>query len=336
MAALTTLALWLAVRAGRLGTVRAYAWAGMASGLAASAQYTGGIAIVPVVAAWAIHERSAPDRLRKLGAIVLAASLAFVAGSPFSILDLPGFLDGFAAQFARFAVPFQHAQPAWLLYVKELSQGAAFWVPLALAGLVVLIWRRSARSRWAPVVLFALTYFYLLASHGYVSGSEAVPLLPALCLFSSVAAMELLKLLNRIPALARPVPRKALLAAVWVAILVGPIAATVRTLALLKRTDTRELAADWLKGNAPRGARLAVEPNGPTYLDSAGFKVTGTDLRLDRALDWYRPRVDYLVISAADVTGYGEYLKAGPTVFQIGPTSQRLGPPILIVKVDRP
>jgi hypothetical protein len=43
--------------------------------------------------------------------------------------------------------------------------------------------------------------------------------------------------------------------------------------------------------------------------------------------------VDYLVISAADLTRYGDYLAAGPTVFQVSPTPQRWGPPILIVKL---
>ena len=52
-------------------------------------------------------------------------------------------------------------------------------------------------------------------------------------------------------------------------------------------------------------------------------------------MDWYRQRVDYLVISAADLTRYGDYVNAGPTVFQISPTPQRWGPPILIVKLKR-
>jgi hypothetical protein len=54
---------------------------------------------------------------------------------------------------------------------------------------------------------------------------------------------------------------------------------------------------------------------------------------VDRPLDWYRGRVDYLVISARDQSRYGDYLAAGPTVFQIAPTAQRWGPPIIVVKL---
>jgi 4-amino-4-deoxy-L-arabinose transferase-like glycosyltransferase len=333
MAALTTLTVWLAVRAGRLGTVRAYAWAGIACGLAAAAKYNGGIAIVAPIAAWLLHERASPDRFRKLGAIVGGAGLAFLAGAPYTLLDMPAFLDGFAAQFSRFAAPLNGTDPAWLLYIKHLSLAGSYWVPIAAAGMAILIWRGSARVRWAPVIVFTVVYFYMLSSHSHVFGRYAVPLLPMLCLFSSVAVMEVLRGLDRIPALARPAPRRLFVAAVWVALLFGPIRGTVRWLDLQKRADTRQLAADWLKTSTPKGTRIAVENSGPTYLSEAGFKVAGTERLIDHSADWYRQRVDYLVISTFDLTKYGEYVNAGPTVFQISPTLQRFGPPIQIVRI---
>jgi 4-amino-4-deoxy-L-arabinose transferase-like glycosyltransferase len=334
MTALTTLTLWLSVRAARLSTVRAYAWAGAASGLAAAAKYNGGIALVAVLTAWALTERSSPDRLRKLGAAVGAAAVGFLLGAPYTILDLPAFLDGFAAQFSRFAAPAHGGDPAWLLYLKHLSAPGARWpVPLAIAGIALVLWRSSARTRWMPVILFTLTYFYMLSTHSHVFGRYALPLLPPLCLFTSVTVFEALGATSRVRALARPPVRRALTAAVVLLLISGPAAATVRWLDLQKRSDTRALAAEWLRNNTPRATRLAVENNGPTYLDTAGFKVTGTELLLDKDVDWYRSRVDYLVISAADLARYGAYVNAGPTVFQIGPTPQRWGPPILIVKL---
>ena len=112
MATLTTLAVWLSARAARLGTVRAYAWAGAACGLAAAANYNGGIALVAVLTAWLLHERSSPNRLRTLGAIVAAAAAGFLAGAPYTLLDLPTFLDGFAARFSRFAAGRRRGDPA--------------------------------------------------------------------------------------------------------------------------------------------------------------------------------------------------------------------------------
>ena len=335
MTALTTLAVWLSVRAARLGTMRAYGWAGAAGGLAAAAKYNGGLVLVAALAAWLLHERSSPDRMRKLAAIAGGAVLAFLVGAPYTLLDLPGFLDGFAAQFARFAAPARTVDPTWLIYLKHLSPPGGRWsVPLAVAGMLLLLWRPVARVRWTPVVVFTLVYFYVLSTHSHVFGRYALPLLPMLCLFTAVAVSEVARAAAaRFSPAAGPTARRAIFVAGAILVLYGPSAATVRWLDLQKRSDTRALAADWLKSNTPRGTRVAVENSGPTYLDAAGFRVVGTELLLDRPLDWLRERADYLVISTADPARYGEYLNAGPTVFQIGPTPQRWGPPVVIVRL---
>jgi 4-amino-4-deoxy-L-arabinose transferase-like glycosyltransferase len=332
MTALTTLTLWLSVRAARLASVRGYAGAGAASGLAAAAKYNGGVALVAVLTAWVLGERSSPDRLRKLGAIAGAAALGFLIAAPYTILDLPAFLDGFAAQFSRFAAPSNTADAAWLLYLKHLSPPSGRGlVPLALAGMAILLWRASARVRWMPVILFTLTYLYMLSTHSHVFGRYALPLLPPLCLCSSVAVFAAIDATPRFRALARPPARRALTLVVVMMVLYGPAAATVRWLDLQKRSDTRAMAAEWLKANTPRATRVAVENSGPTYLDQAGFKVVGSELLFEHPVDWYRQRVDYLIISAGDLSKYSEYLTAGPTVFQVAPTPQRWGPPILII-----
>ncbi len=276
MTALTTLAVWLSVRAARLRTVQAYGWAGAACGLAAAAKYNGGIAIVAPIVAWVIHD------------------------------------------------------------VKHLSPPGGRWsVPLAICGIAVLVWRSSARTRWMPVILFTLAYFYILSTHSHVFGRYALPLVPMLCLFTSVAVLEAIRFLARFRPLARPGVQRLLIAAAVILLVYGPTVTSVRWLNQQKRSDTRAMATDWLKANTPRGTRVAVENNGPTYLETEGFRVTGTELLLDKSADWYRERADYLVISAADLTRYGEYVSAGPTVFQIGPTPQRWGPPVLIVKLAR-
>ena len=332
MTALTTLAVWLAVRAARLGTMRAFALAGAASGLAAAAKYNGGIALVAAAAAWLVSARSAPDRLAKAGAVVGAAALAFVIGAPFTVLEMPAFLDGFAAQFSRFAAPLQGDDPAWRLYLKHLSPASGrATVPLALVGMAVALWR--APARWLPPVAFTLVFFYVLSSHSHVFGRYALPLIPLLCIFVAVAAVEIVERLRRWRPQARPA---------WTALLAGAIAAllvlpaAVETIGWLdrhKRADTRTIAADWLKSNTPKGTRVAVENSGPTYLESDGFRVAGNQVLIDRPIDWYRSRVDYLVISAADLTRYGDYVSAGPTVFQVTPTPQRWGPPIVIIRL---
>ena len=334
MTALVTLAMWLTLRAMRLSTARAYAWAGAACGLAAAAKYTGGVSIVAVLVAWAIAERATPGRGLKLAALLGAAAAGFLAGAPYTLLDMPAFLDGFAAQFARFAVPTKGGDPSWLLYVKHLSPPSArFIVPLALVGMAIALWRPATRRPAMPLVAFVAAYFYVLASHSHVFGRYALPLVPMLLLFSAVVAFALVAAVRRIPYFRRPAWEPVLIGVV-VALLMGvPATQAVRWIDQQRRADTRELATDWLKANAPAGARVAVENSGPTYLDTAGFRVAGVERLIDRPIEWYRSRVDYLILSGADLSAYGNYLGAGPTVFQINPTPLRWGPPIRIVKI---
>lgn len=333
MTALTTLAVWFAVRASRLGTVRAYAWAGASCGLAAAAKYNGGIALVAVGTAWLVAERTTPDRLKKAGAIVGAAALAFLIGAPYTVLDMPAFLDGFAAQFSRFAAP-HGSDAAWRLYLKHLSPAwARVTVPLALVGMAVAL--RRAPVRWLPAVTFTLAYFYVLSSHPLVFGRYALPLIPLLCIFIAVATIELVALLRWWRPLSRPAFAPVLVG-LMAALLLWPAAAeTIGWLDRLRRPDTRAIAANWLRDNTPKGTRVAVENSGPTYLEAAGFTVAGSQMLIDRPIDWYRSRVDYLVISAADLARYGDYIAAGQTVFQVTPTPQRWGPPIVIVRLQK-
>lgn len=337
MTALTTLAIWLAARAARVHDGGAYAWAGAVCGLAAAAKYTGGVALAAPLAAWMFSERAAPQRWPTLAAIVGTAAAAFVAGAPFSVLDMPAFLDGFAAQFARFAAPGPASDPSWLVYLKHLSPvWARAAVPLAIVGMAIVLRRSENRRAAVPVIAFALAYFYVIASHSHVFGRYALPLVPVVCVLSAIGALALVDYGRRFGPFRRPAPAGALLVIVLALLLWPPAAEAVRWLDQYKRADTRSLAAAWLKGNAPKAARIAVENNGPTYLDAAGFRIAATELLVDHPVEWYHTRADYLVISATDLSRYGDYLAAGPTVFQISPTPQRWGPPILVIRVSRP
>jgi 4-amino-4-deoxy-L-arabinose transferase-like glycosyltransferase len=335
MTALTTLGVWLAIRAARRHELAAYAWAGAVCGLAAGAKYNGGVALVAPLTAWVVAEWRRPRRWLTLAAIMGSTLLAFLAAAPYTLLDLPGFLDGFAAQFSRFAAASLGAEPSWLVYLKHLSPSwARAAVPLSLAGMALLVRRPETRRAAAPLIVFAFAYFYVIASHSHVFGRYALPLVPVVCVTSSIAIMALVRYVQAYgPFVRRPAAAAAVLIAALVLVLWPPVTQTVQWLDQYKRADTRSIAADWLKANAAKGSRVAVENSGPTYLDAAGFRVAPTELLPAHSAEWYRSHVDYLVISSADVSHYGEYLGAGPTVFQIAPTSQRWGPPISIVRV---
>jgi 4-amino-4-deoxy-L-arabinose transferase-like glycosyltransferase len=326
--ALTALTVWLALVAARTRRPQAYAWAGAAAGLAAAAKYNAGIAFIAVVVVWVLTEWRAPDRIVKAAAAIGGLAIAFLVAAPYTLLDLPSFLNGFAAQFARFAGAPRSGEPAWLLYIKHLSLSGRYWLPVVLAGVVIVCIRPIDRRRWAPLLAFVAVYFYALSTHAPVFGRYALPLLPALCL---LAAVPIVTLVDRIPQLNRPSAGRAALIAATLAMTFPFIAGDIGWLRDSRRLDTRTIAATWMAEHLPAGAALAVENSGPTYLSNAGFRVLTVQLVMDHPVEWYRGRVDYLVISSRDRTE--DYDAAGQTVFEVASTPQRWGPGIRIVKL---
>ncbi len=330
--ALTTAAVWLSVRAVNLETARVYAGAGVAIGLAAAAKYNGVVALVPLLVIWSLRGRTAAGGYRHLAVALASAAAAFVLVAPYTILDLPAFLNGFAAQASRFAVGrVPGGDPAWLVYVKHLSLADRWWLPLAGLGALAALGRRAARLRWAPVIAFGAAYFYVLSTHAPVFARYALPLVPIVCLCAAKGLLELVKVIaprrrTRLAGVATTI------AAVAIALVF--LVQTIGWLDQIRRKDTRDLAAAWLISNIPAGTRLVVENSGPTYLASAKFEVRAVEVMVDQPVDLYRKqRFEYLVISSANAWRDPSYAEAGPVVYEVAPTPQRWGPAIRIVRI---
>jgi 4-amino-4-deoxy-L-arabinose transferase-like glycosyltransferase len=161
-----TLTLLLSLRAAERPAVRAFVLAGAAAGLAAGIKYNGLMAVsMPLAAVFAVQGRG---HVRVTAALAAAAACvgAFFITTPFALLDLPAFLNGFGIQAAQFTPPPASAEPSWLIYVKHLRQ--AFGWPASLvaaAGLGLAVYRTAAgptRLRWLLLLVFPAVYFDLI------------------------------------------------------------------------------------------------------------------------------------------------------------------------------
>lgn len=294
------------------GGIGWFALAGGAIGASVAVKYTAGALVVPLAIAAAI--RVADDRAelrRALLGLVLAGvafGAVFLALNPYSVLDFSEFRSQVGGQSATAGGSAKLGQadvPGWLYYAWTLTWGFG-WVPalLALAGAALLVrenWRRAVVLGAFPLLLF----LFLGAQERYFA-RWFLPAYPALILLAAYAA-------HRLTAARRP----ALLWALAAVMVVQGIAGTVRVDAVLARTDTRELARDWLAENLRPGDGVVVEPFVPSGWTPGGLRewevqrpFQAYTRRLSPALvDRYRSRGYCTVVVGSHQKGRG--LKAG-------------------------
>jgi hypothetical protein len=346
----TTLTLWLALRAHERQTLTRFALAGAAVGLAASAKYNGVVAIVvPLAVAW-LGAATIAERARRSLVIGLAAGAAFLAGTPYAVLDLPAFLNDYARLAAIFARE-RPGDPGWAIYLRHLEL-ALGWPALWLTGLGIVggLWRTVTgpdRARWAALVLFPPLYFQVMAGSYQIYGRYLIPLLPFASLLAAVASLAIVERLSR-RRLRPAVVHLTAVALVGFA-LVPPAYASIEFTRQLGRQSTLDLAWDWIQQHTERGSRVVIERQA-LQVPGNVYDVVHVHSLVERThAEYETDGVDYLLASS---DGYGgaftgaaaardEY-RAYQTLFTqaeplvtFTPSATRPGPELRIFKVKK-
>ncbi len=192
----TTLLVGLTVLASvyllRSGSWLAYAVGGLAVGLATSTKYTAVFVAVPVIFAALLRSTDRADLRRAAAGLPLAgacAVLAFLATTPYALLDRPAFLAGL--QFERHHYATGHAGMegnAPRFYAAHLATHEGLLAALALTAVVVVtVW---ARQRWrAAVVLgsFPVIYGAVVAMQAVRNDRTIMLILPPLAVLAALA-----------------------------------------------------------------------------------------------------------------------------------------------------
>jgi 4-amino-4-deoxy-L-arabinose transferase-like glycosyltransferase len=251
-----TLTFLLSLRAHERTSVRAFAWAGVAAGLATATKYPAGVALLlPVLAAW-MTPFARPSRLACAGAAIGGFVAAYLVAAPYTVLDLPGFLNGFASLVSHHGGPGPGRGSGWLFHLGHLR--LTFGWPASL----LVVWGfglgvvRAARGpghvRWALLILFPLVFMWSITGRQLVYPRYALPVVPFLCVLAAIAVVSGVSLLRRfsIPRM----PRTLLIIALTVAALLPPAMASIRYLRELGRLTISGQAIS--KAGVSAGARL--------------------------------------------------------------------------------
>jgi hypothetical protein len=327
--ALSLLAFLLLLQAARGGGRRRLIAGAVVAGLATSTKYNLGALVLPATIAAVFACRGEVGRRvaaggraalawpRLLLARVYAPMLlAFLAGSPFIVLDPGHFLHDFLRQnriMDRGWLGFENVGNGFW-YNLETNLGGTLGVVLvvlAVAGLAWALWRHTAVDLLlAP---YALAYFVYISTWSELADRYLLPILPLLLLLAVRLCLEALEL--------RPAARRVAAPAVAIvlaAAIVAPLAGSLTFDRELSGGDTRERAKAWLESNVPAGSTIATENysaplvrvRDEAYYRSAGLATPGyriIRLRLpapgvpnrSHDLDWLREKnADYVIVSS--------------------------------------
>jgi 4-amino-4-deoxy-L-arabinose transferase-like glycosyltransferase len=348
-----TLTLLLTLGAHEQERAARFAWAGAAAGLAAATKYPGALVlVVPLIAVW-MTLGAKPSRLLASLAVLGGAAAAFLVAAPYTILDLPAFLNGYG-HLAGYYAPKRPAEPAWLTYYKHLSRSMewpAFLLVLTGLGLgAVRAIRGPGRVRWTVTIAFPLLYYYFLSGQTLVFGRYLLPLLPFVCVLAAAGAVSGVSLLRRfdIPR----APRTAIIAAITAAALLPPAWQSLAFVRMLARTSTVAQAHAWILSSVPKGASIVIETQA-LLLSPKAYKVKNVpQLVLDSRspgehADYVNAGVDYIVASSQKYGGplsqpknfpdlydaYSRLFGQSQEVMRFTPSAEHPGPEIRVFRL---
>ncbi|HET8536746.1 MAG TPA: glycosyltransferase family 39 protein [Solirubrobacteraceae bacterium] len=248
------LSLWGTAGILRDGRRRHYAIAGIGLGLACATKYTGGIVLLPLLAAVALR--------RDVKGLLLAGGLsiaAFFVANPYAFIDHGAFHQGLVHQstaaddaLGKLGLT-QTSGIAYYLWTFTWGLG---WVPVIAAAVAIIV--LGLRDPNAMVVLAPAPVVFLLfmGTQGRFFGRWLMPIFPLVCI---LAAYLVVRAVDAIAA-RRPSLAPVLLAVGVVALCGQGLVYSLHAGLVLSRADTRNLARDWLVANVPERTRIVVEP----------------------------------------------------------------------------
>ena len=235
-----------------------YAIAGLALGLACATKYTAGILVLTIVAAGLATPVPGP-RLRGLLLAGVLALVGFVAANPFAVLDWDAFRDGLSHQSEASGDgggKLGLSTDSGIVYYLGTATWGLGWLPalFALGGALGL----AMRDRRLALVLVPAPVLFLLfmGTQDRFFARWLLPVYPLLCLLAAWAVVAVAVRFSR-----RLHGRTSVVAGVLGALLcLQGLVFSVHNDLALARSDTRQLARDWMVDHIPIRSKIVVEP----------------------------------------------------------------------------
>jgi hypothetical protein len=259
---------------------------------------------------------SAESRLQRGLAAVGAFVAAYLFVAPYTILDVPAFLNGFAHLATSYQTRGPEDDPGWFIYLTHLLVNLGWpCVILAAFGVVLFIVRLARgpdRARFAMVLLFLLVFCSMIVGRTLIYARYMMPALPFISLLIAVAVVSTASLLRQLP-----IPRAVqtvLIVCVVAAAGVRPAMKAVEFDRDHGRRWTYMDAAEWIQNHVNPGATIIHEA-GALQLGEGRYDIRIVSTLAVRGVDYYvkgKSNANYVIASSMV---FGKAL-AEPTRYQ--------------------
>jgi hypothetical protein len=273
-------ATWATVKAYEHGKLWQYLVAGLAVGVAIGFKYTAGLAILPLLLvagarAWRDRDTGWLKRsdLRYAVFALVGMTVAFAITNPYFFIHPVSALYQLKQQAAAAGGSEKLGQDqvgGFRYYVESLGWGFGYAAALfAIVGAFFEI--RRDRIRGIALILFPIALYLYMGTQTRYFGRWLLPMYPVIALLAGVGIVRLAQL---IPGRSR-VLQGAAVAVVTALVMLQPALSDVRTMRVLGKEDTRQLARDYLVKNYPISLRAVIEPAVPTSFYHVDRSTTG-------------------------------------------------------------
>jgi 4-amino-4-deoxy-L-arabinose transferase-like glycosyltransferase len=346
---LVMLTFLLTLRAHDRATAWSFALAGAAAGLAAATKYNGGLAVLMPILACVTTAGIRPSRPVALLWIIGGLMAAFLLAAPYTVIELPAFLNQFARLSSEYRSPPNTTEPVWIIYLKHLRNalGPAGSVIVA-AGVALGLWRIAAgpeRMKWALLTVFPVVYFRFVSRQNIYYGRYLLPLVPFLSILAAAAVVWAIQWMRQVN-VSRPIRDAATIALALIAI-VPPAYSSIGYDANAAKVWTTEQAYEWIRREVPAGAQIRLEGSLAIKLPASYRSSYVTQLRLDGVEHYANTGIQYLVASSqcygeyfqnperfrGEVEDYREIFAQTDEVARFTPSKEHPGSELIILKV---
>ena len=248
-------------------TPRRWAIAGAVAGLAMSTHYYAIFLALPIAAA-ALWPAGGHDpfgvRLRWLVAAGVAATLAFIAGSPFLVLEPARLMTDFIGN--RQIVMDRTTDAAGLFgslgfYLRLLGYDAVGVIASVLAAVGAVVAVRRGRGTIIALLVFPVA-FLLFIGNTFPATRYLNPVLPFVSVLAGLGTSVILRSLPT-PRAVLGLPDASVLFArpmLILALLLSSGAIVTRDVRFFQQTDTRTQAFDWIAAHLPPESSVLIQP----------------------------------------------------------------------------